>query len=239
MKLMKASLIFPLAQGSPLAGPNSTPSKNPSDSALPVDLLFQKLTGPAAVKRWPERITADWRRFSCGLWRIPEGDISAAYCADTFPRLKAFSEAGQLFTNCGSCGGSLYMKADCYPLLPFDGSPLPEEQRFTYEGRLGTFKRLKVVLGPKVVFASTEPTIEEWRAHLQVQYADGGWFARQPSYGDFLSTISPGQSENERTAINLEMKSVRSNYSKIEMENSLNQPTVQNADGEVSQMTFL
>jgi hypothetical protein len=26
----------------------------------------------------PERVVTDWRRFSCGLWRVPEGDIAAA-----------------------------------------------------------------------------------------------------------------------------------------------------------------
>lgn len=33
-------------------------------------------------------IVADWRRFSIGLWRVPEGDIGAACCADTFNRVK-------------------------------------------------------------------------------------------------------------------------------------------------------
>jgi hypothetical protein len=30
---------------------------------------------------FPERIVVHWRRFSSGLWRVPEGDIQAAYCA--------------------------------------------------------------------------------------------------------------------------------------------------------------
>ena len=42
-----------------------------------------------------------WRRFSSGLWRVPEGDIAAAYCADTFPKIKVFTHEGRLFTNCG------------------------------------------------------------------------------------------------------------------------------------------
>src|SRR5438046_420602 len=48
-------------------------------------------------RHFPEQINSAWRRFSNGLWRVPEGDISAAYCADTFPKLKAFLEDGQLF----------------------------------------------------------------------------------------------------------------------------------------------
>lgn len=228
-----------LDEGAPLVETTFSPSKEQSAPALAIDLPFQKLAGPVGINRWPKRITTEWRRFSCGLWGIPEGDISAAYCADTFPRLKAFSEGGQLFTNCGSCGGSLRMEADCYPCLPFDGSPLPREERFTYEGRTGLYKGKQVVLGSRVIFASTEPTTEEWRSHLQVLYAEGGWFARQATYGDFLSALSPARSENERLAIEREMSSARSSFSKMEMENSLKQATVQNSDGDGSQMTLL
>src|ERR1041385_1103282 len=48
------------------------------------------------------RIVAHWKRFACGLWRLPEGDISAAYCADTFPRLKAFPHEGRLYMTGGT-----------------------------------------------------------------------------------------------------------------------------------------
>lgn len=44
----------------------------------------------------PERVVTDWRRFSSGLWRLPEGDIQAAYCADTFPKVKTCMHAGRL-----------------------------------------------------------------------------------------------------------------------------------------------
>ena len=213
-------------------------SEKQSSAALTTDFLFQKLAAPAGIKRWPERIVAEWRRFSCGLWRIAEGDISAAYCADTFPRLKTFSEEGHLFTTCGCFGRSLRMQADCYPLLPFDGSPLPKEQPFTYEGRIGACGGMKVVLGPKVVFASTEPTVEEWRDISRAQYADGGWFASQATYGDFLSSLPPAQSENERIAVEREMNSSRSCHSKIEMRNSMEKPEAQSSPGASSQMTF-
>jgi len=39
----------------------------------------------------PDIITADWKRFSSDLRRIPEGDIAAAYCADLFPKIKVFT----------------------------------------------------------------------------------------------------------------------------------------------------
>jgi hypothetical protein len=40
------------------------------------------------LKTEPLRIVTPWQRFSCGLWRVPEGDISGAYSADTMPRVK-------------------------------------------------------------------------------------------------------------------------------------------------------
>jgi hypothetical protein len=238
MKLMKAAFGYMRDDARRLLEMTFSPPNQQTDLSLSNDLRFQKLAG-GGIDRGPERIITDWRRFSCGLWRIPEGDISAAYCADTFPRLKVFSEAGQLFTNCGSCGRSLRMEADCYPLLPFDGSSLPKEQRFTYEGRTGKYKGTQFVLGAKVVFASTEPTTEEWCTQLQVEYADGGWFARQPSYGDFLSTLSPAQTENERRAIEREINSLHSTYSKIEMQHSLDSAKVQHSMADVSQLTLL
>jgi hypothetical protein len=33
----------------------------------------------------PVRIVTHWRRFSSGLWRVPEGDIAAAYSASILP----------------------------------------------------------------------------------------------------------------------------------------------------------
>ena len=36
----------------------------------------------------PPRLVTDWRRFSSGLWRMPEGDIQAGFCADTFLKVK-------------------------------------------------------------------------------------------------------------------------------------------------------
>jgi len=54
-----------------------------------------------AAAQLPESIVTNWQRFSTGLWRVPKGDIQAAYCADTFPKIKVFMHDGHLFTNCG------------------------------------------------------------------------------------------------------------------------------------------
>ena len=219
----------------PTLNPETFPSDGSPENA---DSLFQNLAGPLGAKRWPERILTDWRRFSCGLWRIPEGDIAGAYCADTFPRLKAFSEGGQLFTNCGACYRSLLVEANCYPLLALDGSPLPKERPFSYEGLVGSYQRREVILGPKVIFASLEPTIEEWRTHLQVQYADGGCFADHKNYGDYLAYVSPVPSENEQLAVNEEMAGIRSGYSKREMQKYLENEPNPNLSRHTSQMTL-
>lgn len=49
----------------------------------------------------PDKVVTHWRRFSSGLWRVPEGDISAAYSAESFPKIKVFTHEGKLFTNGG------------------------------------------------------------------------------------------------------------------------------------------
>ena len=41
----------------------------------------------------PPRVVTEWRRFSSGLWRVPEGDIHVAYSVDAFPKLKVFTHA--------------------------------------------------------------------------------------------------------------------------------------------------
>ena len=73
----------------------------------------------ATTSAWPDLVTVNWRRLSHGLWRVPEGDIHAAYLAECFPRIAVFSHEGRLFTNCGVhfCG-AVHAEADCYALIP-------------------------------------------------------------------------------------------------------------------------
>jgi len=64
------------------------------------------------------RIITNWRRFSSGLWRVPEGDIAAAYSANSMPKVSVFVHEGRWFTN-GGCAFSkwLHAEVDCYPKL--------------------------------------------------------------------------------------------------------------------------
>lgn len=149
----------------------------------------------------PERVVTHWRRFSSGLWRVPEGDIQAAYCADTFPKVKVFMHQGRLFTNCGGhFSGAVRASADCYLLIRADEYRGPEPRRYTYEGREAAYQGRVFKLGRKVVFSSSEPTVEEWRHLLRVLYADGGMFAHGVTYLEFLDQRVSRKSENERAA---------------------------------------
>ena len=149
----------------------------------------------------PERVVADWRRFSSGLWRVPEGDIQAAYCADIFPKVKVFMHEGRLFTNCGGhFSDPISAAADCYPLIPRDEYRGPESKQYTYEGREAAYQGDVFKLGRKVVFAASDPTIEEWRRLLRVLYADGGYFAQGVTYLEFLTERLSPKMENEKAA---------------------------------------
>ncbi len=149
----------------------------------------------------PERVVTNWRRFSSGLWRVPEGDISAAYCAETFPKVKVFTHEGRLFTNCGGhFSGPIHGEKDCYRLLPADEYCGPEPRQYTYEGREAAYKGKVLRLGPKVVFVASDPTVEEWRRLLRVLFADGGMFAKGCTYSEFLANRFDPRSENGRAA---------------------------------------
>src|SRR3984957_8814265 len=78
----------------------------------------------------PANIVTHWRRFSSGLWRVPEGDISAAYSAESFPKIKVFTHEGKLFTNGGGhFSGPIAAGADCYLLIPANEYRGPDGQR--------------------------------------------------------------------------------------------------------------
>ena len=154
-----------------------------------------------AAQSNPPRIVTHWRRFSNGLWRVPEGDIAAAYCADTFPKIKVFTHEGRLFTNCG-CHFSKWFQAqaDCYPLIPADEYRGAENVPYSHEGREAAYKGKVFKLGVKVQFVASDPTIKEWRHLMRVLYADGGYFASGCTYTEFIGNRFDPQSENGRAA---------------------------------------
>ena len=95
----------------------------------------------ASPGAWPDSVTVNWRRLSHGLWRVPEGDIHAAYSAESFPRIAVFSHEGRLFTNCGvHFFGSVHAEADCYALIPGGEYRGPEQRQYTYEGREAAYR---------------------------------------------------------------------------------------------------
>jgi hypothetical protein len=205
-----------------------SPSRDVLPGASEVKLL---LSSPSTIAETPThedgqspaKIVTHWRRFSSGLWRVPEGDISAAYCAESFPKIKVFTHEGKLFTNGGGhFSGPVAAGADCYLLIPANEYRGPEPRRYTYEGREACFRGEVFKLGPKVVFIATDASVEEWRQMFRVMYADGGWFARHSNYRLFLNEDSRlPLTENALSALRLELTGDLLAHSKQEMQRFL------------------
>ena len=151
--------------------------------------------GPSA------RIVTHWRRFSTGLWRVPEGDIAAAYSASTLPKVSVFVHEGRLYTN-GGCAFSkwLHAEANCYPLIPADAYRGADNVPYSYEGREVAYRGKVFRLGAKTIFVASDPSVDEWRQSARVLYADGGYFAAQCTYTEFIGNRFDPQSENGRAA---------------------------------------
>jgi len=182
-----------------------------------------ELITESETRVWPEKVTVDWRRFSCGLWRVPEGDISEAYSASSMPKVTVFTHEGCLFTNGGSCSSQAVMcSVDAYPLMAPANYHGLESVPYSYEGRTVQYRGKDFRLGPKVIFTSTDLSVEEWRHLFRVLYADGGYFARQASYGLFLSDdLRNAQSPNGQVALNLELAGELLGLSKDDMKRFL------------------
>jgi hypothetical protein len=65
---------------------NAAPGKQ-----LGAVFLMNELALVTEAKQWPEEIFVEPWRLATGIWGEREGDIAAAYCADTFPKIKTFS----------------------------------------------------------------------------------------------------------------------------------------------------
>ena len=191
---------------------------------------------------FPDAVVVHWRRFSSGLWRLPEGDIQAAYCADTFPKIRVFMHEGQRFTNCGGHSlGPVRAAADCYPLIAADEYHGPEPMQYTYEGREAAYQSQIFKLGRKVVFSASDPTIAEWKQLLRVLYADGGMFAHGVTYHEFLEQRISPHSENERDAYRIEVAQCGSGSmprTQAEMKHLLQGQEDASAERAVRQMDF-
>lgn len=146
------------------------------------------------------RIVTHWRRFSNGLWRVPEGDIAAAYSADKMPKVNAFTHEGRIYTNGGGHSKWLHAEVDAYPLIAVDEYHGLDTAPYSYEGKTVIYKGRQFRLGPKTLFVASDPTVEEWRHMSRVLYADGGYFASGCTYTEFIGNRFDPQSENGRAA---------------------------------------
>jgi len=143
---------------------------------LPEDML------PITDHPWPSEILVEPARLASGLWGFPEGDINAAYCADTFPKIRTFVHEGRLFTNCGGSCDSM----NCYPLIPTEQYTGPESMPYSYQGKTVAYKGRRYRLGPKVAFTVRERSLAEETDLLRRQYAYGGGFATGKTYRRML-----------------------------------------------------
>lgn len=148
----------------------------------------------------PVRIVVSWQRFSCGLWRVPEGDISDAYSAETMPRVKVFIHEGRLYTSGGGHSKWLLAEATAYPLIHPDEYQGPDTVPYSYEGKTVTHKGKPYRLGSKTLFVASDPTVEEWRHLCRALYAVGGYFASGCTYMEFVSNRFNPESVNGREA---------------------------------------
>lgn len=146
------------------------------------------------------RLVVSWRRFSGGLWRVPAGDISDAYSADTMPRVKVFSHEGRTYTNGGGYSKWLLSEVNAYALIHPDEYHGPDSAPYSYEGKIVAHKGKSYRLGPKTVFVASDPTVEEWRHLSRVLYAYGGYFASGCTYTEFVDSRFDPDSLNGREA---------------------------------------
>ena len=156
--------------------PSDEGASNDTNPSLPMGQLFGQLG------EWPKEIIIEPSRLASGVWRDGEGDISAAYCADTFPKIRTFVHKGHLFTNTG--GSDNY--ASCYPLIPNEEYKGVLKKPYSHEGESVSYKGQSFRLGPKIMFKARERTIEEQTDLLRRQYAYGGYFVSGRTFREML-----------------------------------------------------
>ena len=135
-----------------------------------------------APQEWPTEIIVEPSRLAVGIWGDNEGDINAAYCADTFPKIKVFLHQGQRYTNSGGTNDC----AICFPLIPSEEYKGPPQKPYSYEGRTAVYENQSFTLGPKIKFVARARTLQEEVSLLQRQYAYGGLFAAGKTYREML-----------------------------------------------------
>lgn len=154
-------------------------------------------------RAWPQEVIVEPSRLASSVWGDDEGDIYAAYCADTFPKIKTFVHEGHLYTN-GCCSDGF---ASCYPLIPKDQYNGASQVLYSYEGESVKYKGQSFRLGPKIKFASRERTLQEETDLLRRKYAYGGYFAAGKTYREVLCAFERDEmSHGLKVAIHLELE---------------------------------
>lgn len=166
------------------------------------DTVPQPQLFPVAAE-WPEEIIVEPSRLASGIWGEEQGDISAAYCADTLPKVQAFAHQGQLYINCG--GPNEFI--DGYPLLPPEHSNPTLKKPYSHEGMAVNYEKRPFALGQKIIFKARPRTVEEEVSLLRRQYAYGGYFVAGKTYQEMLLEFLDGDqiSEGLKTAIQAEL----------------------------------
>lgn len=188
--------------------PTPPEQPHPDNQALPLSELF------CAAREWPEQIIVEPSRLAMGLWGDGEGDISAAYCAETFPTIRTFVHDGQRFTNLGGTECSMH----CHPLL------LPEEykgtgkQPYSRESETVTYEKRTFVLGQKIIFASRPLTVDEEISLLQRKYAYGGHFVSGKTYQEMLLMFREDDRNSEGLKTAIERELARKEFPKTQPE---------------------
>jgi hypothetical protein len=198
---------------------------------LPTGQLF------AQPREWPSEIIVEPARLASGLWGYKEGDIYAAYSADTFPKIQTFAHEGQLFT----CGGGSNSFMDCYPLIPTGEYKGPASVPYSHEGNPVVYKGQKLTLGPKIKFVSRELTVPEEIELLRRKYAYGGYFAAGKTYRELLMEyFDDGITEALEAAIQSELKREGLPNTQAEMRAQLGKPSDESRkiETDVSQPTL-
>lgn len=169
-----------------------TSQNHPAEQTQPDNLRLSLPQDFTAMRAWPERIIVEPARLAMGIWGYAEGDICAAYCADTLPKAKAFVHDGRLFVNTGGSDRAVYG----YPLLSPEEFNDRGKQAYSYEGREVTYQKRKFILGPKVEFASRPLKMDEAVTLLRRMYAHGGYFVSGRTYLQMLQEFR----QDDRTA---------------------------------------
>ena len=179
--------------------PSNDGARNDTNQTLSMPEMFTE------TREWPQEIIVEPSRLVMGIWGDKEGDISAAYCGDTFPKVKTFLHEGQLYISSGGSDNSV----TCYPLIPTEQYSGRAKQPYSREGETVNYRSQSFTLGAKMKFTARPLTLAEEISLLRRQYAYGGYFAAGKTYRELLTEYldSDEIKQGLKTALEAELAS--------------------------------